>query len=1228
MKKTMRGSRFVAMMLMCFAWATMLLAQTASTGALTGTVSDSTGAVIPNVAVTLISAGTGQERTANTDAQGAYNFNLLPPGTYRIRYVANGFKTSEVSNITVQVSDTQSLNRALEVGQQSEQVTVEASVETIQTTNATLGTTVTAATVTSLPLTTRNYTQILAFSAGVNVGVNNASAIGNGAVDVAVNGARTAQNNYSMDGVSVTPFGNGSVSGDGVYAGFGIPNPDAIAEFKIQTSQYDAGFGRNIGANVNVITKSGTNQFHGSAFEFLRNTSLNANDFFRNRYCGLNAANCPGNSVKPPLNQNQFGGVLGGALKKDKLFFFVSFQGTRQKNGLASQGNSTTNIAYVPADRSNTAALRAALGAAYAGKTGAGASGGVPIAADGSNISPVALSILQLKLADGGYYVPGFSNLASASVNNANNITQNGVSYVRPARFSENQVLINGDYLLSAKHTIATRYYYQPQTQNNNFAAASQAPGSVQNIERRNINGVLKLTSLVSNTMVNELYGSVGRGVQDIFAFPTPDGVTPFKATQVGIKPINAHTDILEPMLFNGGVVGNMGATCCTSSWMATTEIQLGDQFSWTRGQHSMRTGMNLHHVNWPWTFSGFSRGELNFRSFADFLLGKAGCTPGDASCNAANPGLTNGTSVSNIFNCTLCLVTGPGGVVHDYRVWNWSAFVQDDYKVSSKLTVNFGVRWEYIGQATDKNGDLSNTWLSRALAGNALVGTSQSNGTYMGWVAPANYQKDAQFPLTGQQSTILRSSLKNASANGSPLNNFAPRVGFAWTPMGGSKFVVRGGLGIFYDTPNGNARIHSVNENPPYTVKQDKSGAENYFATFDQPYAYTNLGWGSSRFITPTGSSSAIITPLLTEHIQIPTVYQYNLNVQYEFLPSMVLEVGYVGNKGIRLANQLRQLNVARLASPTAPVCYVAGGTSNCVTTNTQANVNQRVPFLGYSSVGVQQEGYDGDSRFNSLQMTLRKRMSHGVSFQVAYTLSSLFTNLSNGNTAQSNDPTDMRQQWGRSLVYRPNRIAINYNWDIPVGKLGNNMIGNKLLKGWNLSGVTTIQDGTPLTITDTRNGTAFSALSAFGSSILPRAQLSSTLTSYADATTTGRDADRIGLDAGSARWFNTTAFAAGAPLVSNNGGDAAARVWGNAGIAIAQGPGQFNFDMSLIKNTKVGGINENGMLQFRAEFYNVFNHTQFNNPAVGVQGGNFGQISSTSVAPRLIQAALKYTF
>ena len=303
-------------------------AQTAGTGALTGTVTDPSGATVPNVTVTATNTGNGQARTAQTGSDGSFTISLLPPGAYKVRFSAPGFKTSDVGPVNVAVTETPVLNRALEVGAQAEQVTVEATAETVQTTNATLGTVVSTQTVTDLPLNTRNYTNILALSAGVNSTVNNATAIGKGSQDFAVNGSSNAQNNFSMDGVSIQNYGGqGTTHEGGSYTSFGIPSPDAIQEFKIQTSQYDAGYGRNPGANVNVVTKSGANQFHGTAFEFFRNTALNANDFF------LNRAGAP----KPAINQNQFGGVLGGPIKKDKLFFFFSYQGTRQKNGASLQ---------------------------------------------------------------------------------------------------------------------------------------------------------------------------------------------------------------------------------------------------------------------------------------------------------------------------------------------------------------------------------------------------------------------------------------------------------------------------------------------------------------------------------------------------------------------------------------------------------------------------------------------------------------------------------------------------------------------------------------------------------------------------------------------------------------------------------------------------------------------------------------------------------------------------
>ncbi len=309
--------------------APVVLAQSAGTAGLTGTVTDPSGAAVPNVTVTLTSNDTNQARTATTGGSGEYKFTLLPPGSYKIRFAANGFKTAEVSAVNLNVTETPVLDHALEVGQQSEQVTVEASAETLQTATSSLGTTVGAKTVTALPLSNRNYTQILGLSAGANVGVSNATSFGKATQDMSVNGNDPAQNNFQMDGVAINNIANSGSSNDsGIYAGIGIPNPDSIAEFKIQTSTYDASYGRNPGANVNVVTKSGTNTWHGTGFEFFRNAQLNANGFFYNRdTCESEFAgtSCP----KQIFNQNQWGGVIGGPIKKDKLFIFGSYQGTR-----------------------------------------------------------------------------------------------------------------------------------------------------------------------------------------------------------------------------------------------------------------------------------------------------------------------------------------------------------------------------------------------------------------------------------------------------------------------------------------------------------------------------------------------------------------------------------------------------------------------------------------------------------------------------------------------------------------------------------------------------------------------------------------------------------------------------------------------------------------------------------------------------------------------------------
>ena len=319
------ASGLLVCLLALFICVSPALAQSASTGALAGTVTDPSGAVISGATVTATSLATGQTRTATTDANGLYKFSLLPPGNYSVNFSAKGFKTIEVPSTTVNVTETVELNRGLEIGAQTQEVTVSSTAVTLQTENATVGGLVSGATVTNLPLSTRNFTQVIDLSPGVVANVATATAVGNGTMDINVNGSGSDQNTYMMDGVVTTNYGSGGAAQSGSYAGIPIPNPDSIQEFKVQTSQYDAAYGQNPGANVNVVTKSGTNQFHGSAWEFNRNNIFNANDFFY-KHSEL-ISDLPN---KPPtVKQNQFGGTFGGPIIKDKFFAFGSYQGTR-----------------------------------------------------------------------------------------------------------------------------------------------------------------------------------------------------------------------------------------------------------------------------------------------------------------------------------------------------------------------------------------------------------------------------------------------------------------------------------------------------------------------------------------------------------------------------------------------------------------------------------------------------------------------------------------------------------------------------------------------------------------------------------------------------------------------------------------------------------------------------------------------------------------------------------
>ncbi len=1122
-------------------------AQTASTGSIKGTVLDEAGAVIPDVIVRAVSSATGIQRSGITDATGNYTLSLLPPGGYQLEFSAKGFKTASPAPVTVNVTEISTVNISMVLGtqQQTVQVTAEA-VPLVQAESAALGTVVEGKTIQTVPLTERNYTQVLTMSPGVAGDVNNAASLGKGTQDVYVNGTSNISNNFHMDGADINNFGSGR-SGDFVQqAGIAIPNPDTIQEFKIQTTLYDAGYGRDAGANVDVVTKSGTNQFHGNLFEFLRNTKLDANDPFLKRQ----------GQARPDMKQNQFGGTFGGPVLKNKLFFFGSYQGTRQVNGLSPSSFSSNTLPALTNDRS-----AAALGRQFCGQSGV--YGGTSVACNGSNINPVALNFLNYKLSNGSYLIPTPQQIRTASTGGLIGFS----SYSIPAHFTEDQYLVNTDYMISEKHRLEQRYFhsYDPQNQPFSSCSAGCTPGAGVATTFNNDVGTLKFTSALSPTFVNEA----------LVSFIRNTGVLVSEATQTaqtfGITPGNPNYPLMPTLTING--LFSLGGGGNDNSFSAVNTYEAGDQISFTHGRHTLRAGFDYERQQFNFDDPNVLRGSMSFQSFPDFLLG----------LNAAQ----NGSAYSNVFSST----AAQGNYYKAYRAYDMAAFIQDDFKVNTRLTLNMGLRWELNGGVSEAHGNMSSVFPSLVLSNPPPTAA----GSFAGYVVPSNY------PYT-VPSGVTKLSGKTLARNGLPLRNFGPRFGFAWQPLPDSnRLVVRGGYGVFYTRPNGNSILQTLS-GQPFVSRIGLSGASDAGATFQTPFI-ANLTPGAWAPRTPTSQQSAT---LVAENYDSPLTQQYNLDVQGQIAPNTVLEVGYVGTKSSRLMES-RSLNQALLTSPPNPI--------NGVTTNTVGNAYLRVPYLGFSPTGLTSIETYGASAYNSLQTTLKHQLSHGVQVQVAYTWSKVMTNVQGsginavfaGGSGNSNDPNHRAQMWGPAAYDRTHRVVLVYLWNIPSLTSGVLPL-RKALSNWAFSGVTSIQTGTPLTITDSRAG------SIYGFASTARAQLCPGV-NYGQLLTNGSTGSRVN------SYFNTAGFCA-APIIGNGTG------YGNSGVGIVRGPSQNNFDLALAKTTHVGGLSENGAIEFRSEFFNAFNHVQYSNPGTAYGTASFGVIGSTSVAARLIQFALKYNF
>jgi hypothetical protein len=1357
MSKHFALANFACAFLVClavlFLFASPALPQSATTGGLTGEVTDPSGGVIVGATVTATNLATGQERSVTTDASGTYKFSLLAAGNYTIKFSANGFKTSQVKSVTVDITETPVLNQRLEVGAQSEQVTVESTAETIQTQNATVGALVGAKEVTDLPLSSRNYTQIIDLSPGVVANVSSAAAVGNGTQDINVNGNGSDQNNYMMDGATLTNYGSGGAAQSGNFPGIAIPNPDAIQEFKIQTSQYDAEYGRNPGASVNVTTKDGSNNFHGSAWEFFRNSALDANDIF-NR---LSEASLDQPNKPETLNENMFGGTLGGPIIKDKLFFFGSYQGFRQLNAVGTNGFATglsTGITlypftapgstggrgnsvsgsipldYNPANATcNYATYRQYLGCAFGGTSSGlsfiGLGNGIPVANDGSNINQVAINLLQLPGPKGtlsqGFYFPGAPFNGLVPVN-----TDNAVAAV-PTRANEDQYLGNIEFLVDSKNTLFQKFFYSKDPQLQSFTCLdgignlvnSCAPGAPEKVNYTSFNETLKLATVVTPNLVNEaLFSFVrtttiavpgnyltacGAGIVpplangDCSNIPSSNSINPIQLQipTLSIGGLPLATASLNTVGYGTGAL-NTGGNFFSSATNYFNTFEGKDNISWNHGRQTIRAGVEVDRIQYNWTLPG--RGGMIFPTVADFLTSSSG------SAAAGTPATFN-SILANFYG-----ETTTNGNKHDQRSNEFSSYLEDDIKVTKKLTVNLGLRWEYDGYPSDTTGLFTNAWASQA----ALVNTgsffiNNPVGTLAGMVVQKNYNPNVVqcgaplaptacgltapaniFPLYPGGATGVYVNTNKTLVHGAPINDFGPRIGVAWQPLN-DKFVVRAGYGIYYDAVYANLLANNNAGNPPYNAFINGTFAGN---SLDIPVAADAtggiLGWQPRTLQVVTGAPATGATLILSgsggtglgttsinESIGVPLIQSYNLDLQYEVAPNWIVDIGYVGSHGTHLYDWAHTINYANLV-PGAPNEPAAGdiqdqrmilgsgapGTPNSlvwndpantsaanqVTTNTYfspsapGNVLGRVPYLGFNTTGLSNTTTQGDSLYNSLQLQLRHQFSHGMLLQASYTWSKLITNINSpeagggiaapGNVlsggASSNDSLDFGQQYGLAAFNRPQRLVIAYSYDLPYHRTEG--IAGKLLGGWSVSGVATLQDGEPFTVIDGNGGTIFGAGGFGGGGV--RAELAPDATGKCNQfgvcqgvglATHGSTGERA-----LTGWVNPAAFGStpciGGTVEGDCAGSGGGTGFGNSAVGSIWGPGQNNWDISLIKHTK---ITEGLATEFRTEFYNTWNHAQFNPPVNNVADvGTFGQIQNSSVPPRIMQFALKLLF
>lgn len=1056
---------------------------------------------MPKARIILVSDA-GLKREVASDSTGRYVLPLLPPGHYRLDVAAQGFAGLKVSDVVVKITETSIVDLPLKVAAAtSEVVQVSAAPPLVNSENATTGRVIEQETIRQLPLPTRNFTQLLTLTTGTSGSIQNSSELGRGDAVVSVNGARTTSNAVVINGMDSSSIGTGATPN------LAVPATDTLQEFIVQTSLYDATQGRNTGGVVAAVTKSGTDRFHGNVYEFLRDDALNANNFFLKRQ----------GTARPVYRRNQFGGTLGGPIVKQRLWFFTSYQGTRETNG-TSLLNSLSAV-LVPGNLTNDRSV-AALG---------------QISLIPGYVNPIALKIFQAKLPNGQYLIP------SSPVNTGTK-TPVPVTVPTTSKFQEDQFNANLDFKLSDANRLSARFFWanNPTKQGlYSFAGVQnplQAPGAATGLDLHNRVLSINDTHVISPTMINDFRA----GGSVITAAGTPD--EPFKASDWGISSPLSSLFAGAPTIEVSNAI-DLNASPLADQFSQTKTYTFNDTLTWTKGRHQMKFGGEYKRQEINLKFNAYTRGELFFFDYPTMLAG-----------------------------LPLLSIMGSGDPARENRARDWSVFFQDDFHVNSRLTLNAGVRYDRYGPFTEEKG--------------RFVAFDPALATYTAGVLTAGFVQAGNGTLPNIPK--VQDGLVPADNN-----NIAPRVGFAYKLFkNDDSIVLRGGYGIYYDRMN--ARLfNSQVFNTPYDMIA-VSPVTNFttrliniadpFVHVPLPSAFP-LAFNSLPFTTfqqpiigqPNGivPGSGIFPDRHNFHT--PYTQQYNLGVQMEPLKNWLVDIGYVGSVGRKLTHLL---SLNSINAPIAQQPYL-GAMSNYVS-----------PVLG-----TYVEQTTGKSSYNSLQASVTKRYSFGLQFLASYTWSHSIDDYSGGDV---NDliglAGDTRLHYVASSDFdRRHRFVFSYVYDLPRFYKGGNAAAKRVVNNWQVAGITTFQTGTPFSIIGSQS--AFS--SVFG-------QLANGRTP-ASAVKSGSIPNRID------QYFDTTAFTT-----------VPAGTFGQPLRNVYRGPGQSNFDFSVVKFIP---ITESQKFEFRTEFFNLFNHTNFANP-VGTYGPAFGKVLRTSSGPRVVQFAFKYSF